>query len=57
MAAAFESLDRKSMVEVATVYDIDVPIHENEAYVAKIHAMRDDWEAQLSGKMAALRRR
>ncbi|QLC23048.1 potassium transporter [Parasphingopyxis sp. CP4] len=55
MAAAFESLDRKSMVEVATVYDIDVPIHENEAYVAKIHAMREDWEAQLSGTMAELR--
>lgn len=55
MAAAFETMDRKSMVEVASVYDIDIPIQENEAFVAKVNAMREDWEAQLSGQMAELR--
>jgi len=51
MTAEFEILDRGAMVEMASVYDINIPIHENEAFVARVNALRDDWEEQLRGKM------
>ncbi len=51
MAAAFEEMDRAIMVEVAELYDPDVPAHENQPYLEKVNAMRDAWEAELQGKM------
>ncbi len=51
MLAVFEELDRKSMIELADVYDIDVPMIDNEKYMQKARAMRDEWEQQLKGKM------
>jgi len=56
LAAAFESLDRQSMVEIADLYQIDVPIHENQEYVAKFRAMREEWGRLLSGKVEEIRR-
>lgn len=52
MVAEFEILDRRAMVEMASVYDIDVPSHQNEAFIARLNELRDDWEEQLRGKMA-----
>jgi len=51
MASEFEILDRSAMVEMASVYDIDVPSHENEVFIARLNELRDDWEEQLRGKM------
>ncbi|MEM1147968.1 MAG: cation:proton antiporter, partial [Pseudomonadota bacterium] len=35
MKEAFHDMDQRSMIEVADVFDINVPGHENEAYVAR----------------------
>lgn len=55
MMAAFEEIDRKMMVEVSELHDINVPIAENEAILTKINAERETWEAQLMGHMQAIR--
>jgi CPA2 family monovalent cation:H+ antiporter-2 len=52
MAGEFEILDRSAIVEMASVYDSNIPSHENEAFIAHLNALRDDWEEQLRGKMA-----
>lgn len=51
MLVAFEQMDRQVMVELADLYDIDIPIAENQAYLERARAMRDDWEKQLQGQM------
>jgi CPA2 family monovalent cation:H+ antiporter-2 len=53
MAKEFETLDRASMLEVAGLYDINIPALENEPYMAKVAALINDWEEQLKGKMQA----
>jgi CPA2 family monovalent cation:H+ antiporter-2 len=50
MAAAFEALDRKSMVEMADLHRLDVPNHLNPEYVAKSLEVRKVMEAQLRGE-------
>jgi CPA2 family monovalent cation:H+ antiporter-2 len=47
LATEFEYIDRKSMVELASVYDINVPIGENKAYIEKVRSMLTEWEQQL----------
>ena len=49
---AFNDLDRKAMVEVASVYDINIPGPENPAYVAKVREISQAWEAQLRGRLS-----
>jgi len=51
MKMAFHEMDQNSMIEVADVYDIDVPAHENEAYVQRIRERADTWEADLNKRM------
>jgi len=51
-AAEFERVDRASMVELADLYDIDTPMHQNAAYVARVREMMEEWEAQLRGQAA-----
>ncbi len=46
-ARAFEAMDRKFMVELADLYDSEIPTHENEPYVAKVRQMLADWEANV----------
>ena len=48
---AFNDLDRKAMIEVASVYDINIPGPENPAYVAKVREISEAWEAQLRGRL------
>jgi CPA2 family monovalent cation:H+ antiporter-2 len=55
LADAFEALDRRSMVEIASLCQIDVPNHENPEYVAKVKEIREEWGQQLRGKVAEIR--
>ena len=51
MAGAFEDMDRSSMLEIAEVYDMDIPPMENEALVAKIRELRARWDPVLREQM------
>ena len=51
MKDAFHEMDQQSMIEVADVYDIDIPGHENEAYVARVRERAESWEADLHDRM------
>lgn len=51
MKDAFHEMDQNSMIEVADVYDMDIPAHENEAYVNKIRERAESWEADLNKRM------
>ena len=53
MADEFETLDRSSMIEVADLYDVNIPPVENEPYMRKVRELMGEWEAQLSGRMQA----
>jgi CPA2 family monovalent cation:H+ antiporter-2 len=55
MMNAFEEIDRKMMIETASLHDINVPVAENEAFIAKVNEMRDTWEPQLKVRMQAAR--
>lgn len=55
LAEAFEALDRRSMVEIAGLYQIDVPNHENPEYVRKVREINEEWGRQLRGKVAEIR--
>ncbi|RMA41784.1 cation:proton antiporter domain-containing protein [Rhodophyticola porphyridii] len=56
MAAAFDEMDRRAMVEVADVYDINIPPPENPAYIARIKEVLGPQQEELSAEMAAIRR-
>lgn len=51
MKTAFHEMDQHSMIEVADVYDINIPAHENEAYVQRVRERAEDWEAELHDRM------
>ena len=55
MAAAFDETDRRSMVEVADVYDPAIPVAENEAYVAKVRKILEEWGPEMRKKMQEIR--
>jgi len=56
LATAFESLDRSSMVEIAGLYQIGVPNHDNPEFVAKFRQMREEWGRLLRGRVEEIRR-
>ena len=49
MASYFEDVDRRMMVQLASLYDFDTPAHLNAPYVAKAKELNDEWERQLKG--------
>ncbi|MEL7033736.1 MAG: monovalent cation:proton antiporter-2 (CPA2) family protein [Pseudomonadota bacterium] len=51
MKDAFHEMDQQSMIEVADVYDIDIPAHENDAYVSRIRERAEGWESELHDRM------
>ncbi|MEL7540227.1 MAG: monovalent cation:proton antiporter-2 (CPA2) family protein [Pseudomonadota bacterium] len=51
MKDAFHEMDQQSMIEVADVYDIDIPAHENDAYVSRIRERAEGWETELHDRM------
>jgi CPA2 family monovalent cation:H+ antiporter-2 len=55
MMQEFEVMDRELMVETASLHDMNIPLVENEAFIAKVNEMREEWEIQLKGRMQAAR--
>ena len=51
MVKAFHEMDQKSMIEVADVFDINIPGHENDAYVSRVRERAEAWEAELHDRM------
>ncbi|MEO1322398.1 MAG: NAD-binding protein, partial [Pseudomonadota bacterium] len=51
MKDAFHEMDQQSMIEVADVYDMDIPAHENDAYVQRIRERAESWESELHDRM------
>ena len=51
MVQAFNDMDRRSMIEVADLYDPAIPVMENEAYVAAIKEIRGPWQEELGKQM------
>jgi CPA2 family monovalent cation:H+ antiporter-2 len=51
MADAWEEMDRTSMREIADVYRLDIPPHENEALLAKIRELKAEWDPKLRDAM------
>lgn len=56
LAEAFETLDRSSMVEIAGLYQIGVPNHDNPEFVARFRELRGEWGRQLRGRIDEIRR-
>ena len=44
-------MDRSMMLDLADLYETDVPISENEAFKARFRDMRDEWEHELKDRM------
>ncbi|MEM8919230.1 MAG: monovalent cation:proton antiporter-2 (CPA2) family protein [Pseudomonadota bacterium] len=57
MVEFFRDADRKSMIEFADVYDIDIPSWENEALLAKVRQLQEEWEPELREQIIAIRNR
>ena len=51
---AFNDVDRKMMLAAAEHYDPEIPFAENQAFIDKVIAERDDWDAALSAKMQGI---
>lgn len=47
----FEAADREAMLDLAGLYDINIPPLENEAYMARVDEMMEEWQEQLRGRM------
>ncbi|WP_298910255.1 cation:proton antiporter [uncultured Aliiroseovarius sp.] len=47
----FEDADREAMLDLAGLYDINIPPLENEAYMARVDEMMEEWQEQLRGRM------
>ena len=54
MVAEFNELDGQAMVEVADAFDINIPPHENDAFVAKVRKMVAEWEPEVEKKITAI---
>ena len=55
MADAFDRSDRRSMIELADLYDLNIPAIENDAYVARVKEISGPWQEELGREMAAIR--
>ena len=51
--AEFNKRDRQSMIDLADAYDINVPAHQNPTYVARVRAMVEELEQELTQKSDA----
>ncbi|MDJ0627007.1 MAG: cation:proton antiporter [Rhodobacter sp.] len=49
LSRGFVDEDRRAIRELAQVYRSDIPIHENEAYVARALELRAETEAEMRG--------
>jgi CPA2 family monovalent cation:H+ antiporter-2 len=55
MADAFDRVDRQSMLDVASAYDPDIPLAENDAYIAKVREIMGPRREELARQMAEIR--
>ncbi|MEJ6389575.1 cation:proton antiporter domain-containing protein [Gymnodinialimonas ulvae] len=55
MITAFNHHDREAMLMIAEVHQPGVAPHENEAYVARVNALRGDWEETLAARISEIR--
>ncbi len=51
---AFSEKDRTSMLAAAEHYDPSIPIHKNEALIANIREVREEWEDELKATMQSI---
>lgn len=51
MSDAFEQRDRTAMRDVADLYRLDIPAHENEPLLVKIKELRAEWDPKLRDMM------
>ncbi|MCL4107580.1 UNVERIFIED_CONTAM: hypothetical protein GTU68_022041 [Idotea baltica] len=54
MVEAFNTLDRRSMIALADLYDPDIPVMENEAYVKKVQEVQSDWLEELHDQITEI---
>ncbi len=54
MIDEFHAEDQRNMIEVADVYDENIPAHENDAYVQKVRDMLDERLPELETRMKAI---
>ncbi|WP_417433374.1 cation:proton antiporter [Hoeflea sp.] len=55
MADAFDRMDRKALLEVASAYNPDIPLAENDAYINKVKEAMVLRQGELSQEMRAIR--
>ena len=55
MISAFNDYDREAMITVADAYRMDIPAHENEAYIARVRQTLAQKQPQLQATMKAIR--
>ena len=55
MKDAFDKMDRRAMIEVAGVFDLETPATENAAYVAAVKEIRGPWQEELGREMQSIR--
>lgn len=51
MMKSFEDVDRRWMLELADLYDADVPVTENALFMERYNDTVEDWKLELKGKM------
>jgi CPA2 family monovalent cation:H+ antiporter-2 len=54
LVEAFNTLDRKSMITLADLYDPDIPVMENEPYVKKVQEVSGEWTEELRQQMTEI---
>ena len=55
MVDAFTQADARTMIEAADAYDVNLPPHENDAYIKLVRDRRDGWEAETAARLAEIR--
>ena len=55
MSEAFDAQDRANMVELAEVYDPDIPMRENQAFIDRVKKVADEKGIELNKEMNELR--
>jgi CPA2 family monovalent cation:H+ antiporter-2 len=55
MTDAFDAMDRRGMVELANVFDVNTPVMENQPYIEAVREIRTTWTEELAIEMQAIR--
>jgi CPA2 family monovalent cation:H+ antiporter-2 len=54
MAETFEQMDRRSMVAMANVFDVNIPPWENKEMIALVKQLRQEWDPLLQEQIAKI---